>query len=134
MIKSHRFIIILTIALLFMVRFSKAQDGQKGSDDILQANVKYAAEDYRDPFKALIFGEGQGEIEISDAPLPALAAQGIIWGGKIPQAIINNQVVKIGDTIEGAEIVDIDQDGIILFFQNKQHRLSTPGGNTDADK
>lgn len=94
-------------------------------------NVEYKAEGLRDPFQAYLgekkevekTGMVRSEAEVSP---PSLTIQGIIWGAKFPQAIINNKVVKAGDTIEGARILDINKDGIKVFYENRQYDLSSP--------
>ncbi len=62
--------------------------------------------------------------EVKDIPLPPLVIQGLLWGGEFPQAIINNKVVKIGDTIEEARIVEINKNGVILLFAGRKFPLS----------
>jgi len=52
--------------------------------------------------------------------------QGLVWGGDFPQAIINNKMVKIGDTIEGVEVVAIGKEGVTLVYANKKYNLSSP--------
>lgn len=94
----------------------------------------------RDPFRDYFEGGGpeeqngetQGPVEF-DVPLPSLTVQGVISGGRINQAIINNKVLKAGDTIEGAMITDIDKSGITVFFSNKSHKISSPAATTEQE-
>lgn len=44
--------------------------------------------------------------------------QGLVWGQAIPQAIINNKVVSVGDTIDDAKVIDISKEGVRLLYQN----------------
>lgn len=97
--------------------------------------IEYKAEDLQEPF-----GEGEeqteGAVERKPAqiePLPTLTIQGIVWGGTLPQAIIENKVVKIGDTINDVRIVDINKDGLVLFYHGQQYNLSSPA-KTDLKK
>jgi hypothetical protein len=76
------------------------------------------------PFKNLLmrYIESKKKTESTKAeepPLPFLGIQGIIWNTDTPQAIINNQVVKIGDRIEGVEIIDIDKQGIKVDYNDE---------------
>ena len=48
-------------------------------------------------------------------PITDLKVSGILWDQKIPAAIINSKVVKIGDIIAGKTIVDMDKDKVILM-------------------
>lgn len=97
---------------------------------IARPKVEYKAEGLRDPFQAPIIEQViQGEkVQVLDTgTLPvSLTVQGIIWGGRFPQAIINNKVVKVKDTIEGALIVAIDKDSITVLFQGRQYNLTPP--------
>ena len=45
---------------------------------------------------------------------------GIIAGPKIPKAIINDVIVKEGDTIEGAKVVKITKDSVKLSLKGRE--------------
>jgi len=86
---------------------------------------KYIKGESRDPFHGLIEeSSAKGAVE---TPMPALVVQGVVWGTSLPQAIINGQVVKIGDTIEKARIIDITKDGVVIFFGGREHTILSPG-------
>lgn len=80
----------------------------------------------KDPLRD-IFQEKMAQLEkskpaaVTSKPktLPALTVQGLIWNSDMPQAIINDQVVKLGDEISGAKIVKIAKDGITIQFQGE---------------
>lgn len=61
--------------------------------------------------------------EIIVIPPPMLEISGIVWNTKNPQAIINDQVVVIGDTIENSKVVDIRKDGVDVIFSEKLFTL-----------
>ncbi len=88
--------------------------------------AEYKAEGFDDPFKEEAEGLKQEEKKEERKPLPELIIQGIVWGGGFPQAIINNKVVRVGDTIAEARVVDISNKGLILSFQGRQYNLSSP--------
>jgi hypothetical protein len=50
---------------------------------------------------------------------PRLVVQGIIWGGPKPQAIINDLLYGIDDTVKGAKILSIDEEGVTAEFQGE---------------
>lgn len=54
-----------------------------------------------------------------ETPLPALNVSGLVWNTVRPQAIINGQIVGIGDTVLGVKIVDIQKAGIAVLFNEK---------------
>jgi hypothetical protein len=63
--------------------------------------------------------------------LPPLSLQGLIWDAPIPQAIIDDKIVKIGDIVKEAEVLDIKKEGVTLLFKNKKFVIkpsSTKGG------
>jgi len=105
----------------------------RGSQEVVVERPKreYRADDLRDPFRGYEekkekppeFVPPPPQIE---QPLPNLEIQGIIWGGRISQAIINNKIVKIGDVIEGVQIVNINKDGVTVLFGDKKYNLSSP--------
>ncbi len=45
---------------------------------------------------------------------PQLNISGIVWNTERPQAIVNGQVITVGDTISAFTITKIDKNGIIL--------------------
>ena len=62
-------------------------------------------------------------------PPVSLTVQGLVWGGAVPQAIINNKVVNMGDVIEGAEVIEISKNGVILLYKNRRYTLSLSASN-----
>ncbi len=117
--KKKRIIIILIFtAFLFWVKQAHPLEGPE-----------YKAEGLRDPFredKIEIKAKEKLEEQIEITSLPGVVIQGIVWGGTFPQAIVNNKVVKIGDTIGQAKVMDISKNGIILLQENKKYKLSAP--------
>ncbi len=118
----------------------EAQEQTPGVQIPVRPAVQYKSQDQRDPFKGITkddFREKQGSATIvtpEDKPLPALTVQGIIWGAKFPQAIINNKVVKVGDMLQGVKILSIDKNGITVLFDGRQVTLSAPAGGARTPK
>jgi len=92
---------------------------------IVRPRVEYKAGDLKDPFQGYKSASGKAMAEKAIV-LPKLEISGIVWGSDIPQAIINGRVVKIGDVIENAHIVDINKNGIDIFFEGRQFNLKAP--------
>ena len=132
------FILSLFIANVFAIEeIFKALGLEKTAQPevIVRPNVEYKAEGLRDPFQGPIRKEtGEEPGKITETPPPSLTVQGIIWGGRFPQAIINNKVVKVGDTIEGVRITDINKDGITIFYEDRQYNLSSPAAGAVPKK
>jgi hypothetical protein len=105
----------------------------RGSQEVIIEKPKkeYEADDLRDPFRGYEEKqeqptESQTPSGVTEEPLPNLEVQGIIWGGSIKQAIINNKVVKPGDMIDNIKILDINKDGITVLFNNRERNLFSP--------
>ncbi len=64
--------------------------------------------------------------------LPSLKLQGILWGTSKPRAIINRKVLAVGDTIENAQVVSVNKEGVVVSFGGQEYRLrlSTKGGGS----
>ena len=53
-------------------------------------------------------------IEVFVKRLHRFTLNGIVWDKASPRAIINNNIVRIGDKIEDATVVDIEKEKVIL--------------------
>lgn len=94
--------------------------------------IDYTAQDLRDPFSSVIpeiFVEPEVKEdlleEIIETPvsLPGLDIQAVVWGSLIPQAIINGEILRVGDTIEGAKITNITKEGIDIIYKGRIFNL-----------
>ncbi len=107
----------------------QAKQEYESPEPLVRPNIEYNAENLRDPFEGYLLKKeetrSKAQIEESISP-PILTVEGIIYGGKIPQAIINNKVVKVGDEIEGARVIEINKKGVIVFFGQRQYILPSP--------
>lgn len=130
--KKHERVLsgFLFVLLAFFPGWIKAA-GEVAPEILLKPNiVEYKSGNMRDPF----YQEKKPEVikKIEEAPtqkkpLPVLKIQGMVWGGNFPQAIINNKVVKIGDKIEDASIVEINKEGVVILFEKQKYSLPSPG-------
>ena len=90
--------------------------------------VEYTSQDLRDPFQSP-FELFMPVEEPEDAPppvvggLPHLEIQGMVWDSSLPQAIINNTVLKAGEVIEGVEILAIRKEGVYVLYEGRQYIL-----------
>ena len=55
--------------------------------------------------------------------LPALKLDGVIVGGDIQEAIINDKVISVSGTIEGAKIISVTKQGVNLIYKHKKFFL-----------
>ena len=103
--------------------------------------VPYDAQTLRDPFvgplhlsraRAARQGSSQPAGPTAQTTPPPLTVQGVIWGVAPPCAIVNNEYHRVGDVIEGAELVRIEPDGIVVKFQGMEMRYRPGGVSTVA--
>jgi hypothetical protein len=52
--------------------------------------------------------------------MPDFVIQGIVWNTDRPQAIVSGQVIKVGDIIEGLEVLNIAKEGITVDFNGRR--------------
>ncbi len=68
------------------------------------------------------------ELPPSDKDLPLLSLTGIFFSDGQYSALINDQIVKVGDLIEGTQIQvqKIDSKGVDIKFKDSSFRLNYP--------
>ena len=112
---------ITVAALILLCPLAKAQLKSQSKP----VEVLYTSADLRDPFLSPFEkGESRAIQGAGPATVPVLSnlkVQGMVWGSQMPQAIINNMVLSVGDVIEGAEIIDVRKDGVYLLFEGRQY-------------
>ena len=116
-----------SIACVFILLRAGLAQSPTQPAPVRSEKVEYKAEDLDDPFGEQEVTEPVKEEKVALAPPPPLTIQGLVWGGRFPQAIMNNKVLRVGDTIEGARIVDINKEGVVLYFDGQQYNITAPG-------
>src|SRR4030042_3377190 len=119
---KEKIVILFLLTFLFFITKEAVAIEEPLTQIPLRTTVEYKADSLRDPFWSLEKKEKIIEPPATSAtqqsapevPLPALNISGIVWGGIFPQAIINDKVVKPGDSIAGVNIVDINKTGITV--------------------
>lgn len=111
----EKFIIIFL--LIFIVSINKANSSEDYPIVKYQPNKR---DIFRSPFDAL--DEMPAVAVKTEIVLPKMSLEGFTWGYE-PRAIINTQVVKKGDKILGAEVLEIKKEGVILIYQGKVFTL-----------
>lgn len=141
--------IIIVSAILAGVPY--AAFGQNEDGVVSRPVIEYSSADLRDPFEDLLqmaaerekrekelrnkeAPEESSEVEVPMPSLDKLKVQGVMWGGKFPQVVINGKVLAVGDAIEGFKIVSIEKKGITLDFSGRTAVLSAPGSNPVSGK
>ncbi|MDD5195544.1 MAG: hypothetical protein PHQ96_07740 [Candidatus Omnitrophica bacterium] len=96
-------------------------------------------EEYKDPFSSVIpeeapagsAGQAPGQEE-AVAP-PQVTVEGIIWGVKTPQAIIDGDVYKTGDILKSvdATVFKIEKSVVSLQYKGKIFETGIQKGTTE---
>ena len=112
------------------------EEQEKAVPEVIERPVlRYEAGDLKDPFtQPVIKKEETKPKQVVKIQPPVLTVQGVIWGGRFNQAIINDKVLKAGGTIQGAKILSIDKNGIVVLFEGMQFNLSSPASGTVPSK
>lgn len=116
--------------------FSRKEFNKKwGEVEILEAKIPgqekeihYTLADGSVPFKGPFDEIEKEEVSDEQIVLPSMTFQGMIWKGYRPQAIINDKVYDINDTVEigtgeaveEAKVTAIKEDGIHLRYKGKE--------------
>lgn len=78
---------------------------------------------WTDPFTASIPAYLRAEKGAKLPQIKDLTLSGIIWSGEAPSAIINGNAIKVGDDVEGLDVLEILKDGVILERRGKRVKL-----------
>ncbi|TAN59418.1 hypothetical protein EPN16_07200 [bacterium] len=119
---------IISVFILLFICFSNS---------LSYAQIKYIASGQRDPFENQlprlepepdVFQEPEAEIEVPEAPVvpPEITVGGIVSGGTIPQAVIQEKVVRVGDAIGGARITKITKEGVEVVYEGETFMFPAP--------
>ncbi len=61
-------------------------------------------------------------------PLPDVTISGIVWNSTRPQAIINGEIINVGDTILKVKVTNIRKSGIDGIFYGRPVTIATDKG------
>lgn len=132
------------LILILLLSFAHVVFADNNDGVISRPVIEYSSGDLRDPFSDLLqlaVAKEQKTKEEENVqmpldttepqkPFPGLdkfKVQGVIWGGKFTQVIINDKILGVGDLIEGVEIAKIDKKEIVLNFAGRMASLAIPG-------
>lgn len=87
-----------------------------------------------DPFDSLLpEKEGAGTIlpdgtEKVSTP-PPVTVEGAVWNTDTPQAIIDGDVYKVGDTLKNldAKVYKIEKNSVFIFYEGRLHEMKVAG-------
>ncbi len=134
MIKFFYIILLMFVDLAMAAQpYAVEAVNDEQPESVVLKKVEYAAEGLKDPFRSPSSLNPQEEINnstaaVTDKIFPDFTIQGVIWGGNNPLVIIDNTILKIGDSIKDCRILEIDKEGVTVFYINKRYTLPLPGG------
>ena len=151
--KTSRFIMLfLSLVFIFFLKsyafdigkhLSEAEASKKEPGMIIERpRIEYRARGLRNPFQQPLSTieekpvRAEESVVIDPVSLPVLNVQGIIWQGNPKQAIINNRVMKVGDSLDNIDIIDISKEGVTVLYAGVQHNIGTSPvtGRQDSEK
>ena len=65
-----------------------------------------------------------GRDSVREQVLANFKLNGIVWDTDDSWAIINNRIVRTGDTLNGAQVVLIEPKKVVLNFRNEEFDLA----------
>jgi len=120
-----RKILLLTLVFLFANNFVIFAQDKEADEQVGMSNItSYNADGYRDPFMPQIKKEekkkeSDNSFANREVVIPDFVIQGMVWSSDNPQAIIDGQVLRIGDEIKEAKILSISKEGVKFLFRGK---------------
>jgi hypothetical protein len=88
--------------------------------DILPSTINLSLKPQELPTPAV----QKGSASVTDTKIPELRLKGISQSGDRSWAFVNDRMLKVGDTIEGAEVLDILKDRVKLKYSGMEFTLS----------
>ena len=89
----------------------------------------YCQDAYKDPFRSLL-PEDDAEVKKAakgetKGELPSIAIQGVLWGSKAPQTVIDGEVYYVGDKLLNidASVFKIEKNVVFISYGEKIFRL-----------
>ncbi len=129
--------VILIVAIFFgSTRFRKGSTEKrllKEDFDAMEKDLKalesewfpkterfeYIASELRDPFKSPLDEKPKDEA-LEKVELPKMSFQGMVFGSRLSQVIIDNKVYRVGETVNEVEITGITKEGVHLKYKGKE--------------
>lgn len=98
--------------------FSQEEDAGLGSRDAFESQL---------PEKELKSEAPPRSIERAEpVSPPQIIVGGLVAGGRIPQAIIQGKVLRVGDEVEDSVITAITRDGVEVFYKAEKFLIPAP--------
>ncbi len=109
-----------------MIAWCQMTVGRAEELDIDAQRLAYRGRDFRNPFRALLPAKID-KIQSGEAVAPPpLVITGVVWNVRKPSAIVDGQLVGLGDVINEAEIVAIERQAIRVRYHQQEFVIEVP--------
>ncbi len=101
----------------------------------LRPVIEFTGVASKEPFKDVFYKVKEPVVEAkpvekeTQPPLPGLTIQGIILGSSIPCVIINNEVLKEGESLGDIQITKIEKQGVRILYKGWNYTLPSPAAS-----
>lgn len=101
-----------------------------GRHESVPVNLAKPAGDPSDPSRMI------PRVQPNTGPKPqeSITIKGIVWNTGAPQAIVNDKIVHLGDTVNGMEIISIRQNGVEFSNNGVKVLIKMPDDQSAAAK
>ena len=79
------------------------------------AVFRYDAHGHRDPFEPLVSPSGEPRTPRSGGATGSIHVEGVMWDAARPLAIVNGEVHRVGDEVEGYRVTAIRPGSIVVM-------------------
>ena len=82
-----------------------------------------------DPF-CRFYAQADNNTGQTDAPAPQWTLNGVVINAKTTVAVINKNIVHVGDKVAGARVVDIQKDKVVMEQNGSEFSIQITRGET----
>jgi type II secretory pathway component PulC len=101
----------------------------------LRPAVEFTGVESKEPFKDVFYKVPQAVVEVkpveneTQPPLPELTIQGIIFDSSVPCVIMNNVVLREGQSLGEVQVTKIEKEGVRLLYKGWNYTLPSPAAS-----
>ncbi len=109
-----------------MVTWCQMTAGRAEELDVDTTRLAYRGRDFRNPFRALLPAKVDKTQSMAVVDPPPLVITGMVWNARKPSAIVDGQLVGVGDVVNEAEIVAIERQSIRVRYHQQEFVIEVP--------
>jgi len=111
--KANKILVFLVLNFVVIFHFVQASE--------VNVNFVYTETGLRDPFvpSDLVTNEALPKDSGNFLSQKSLKLEGIMWDPDDPYVIINDEILRVGDEIEGVTILKIEKESVTFGYKDK---------------